>query len=82
MNENVDYAFLGAWNFKKEIFKKKKTLLAEEVIHYSCAKSFNLKKMTNLLVKNWLNRQHKKQKLNIKKIKLSFVKGWIINKNI
>lgn len=36
--------------------------------------------MTNLLVKNWLNRQHKIQKLNIKKIKLSFVKGWIINK--
>ena len=36
--------------------------------------------MTNLLVKNWLNRQHKKQKLNIKKIKISFVKGWIINK--
>ena len=36
--------------------------------------------MTNLLVKDWLNRQHKKQKLNIKKIKLSFVKGWIISK--
>lgn len=36
--------------------------------------------MTNLLVKNWLNRQHKKQKLNIKKIKLSFIKGWIISK--
>jgi len=24
INENVDYVFLGAWNFKKEIFKKEK----------------------------------------------------------
>ena len=24
MNSSVDYAFLGAWNFKKEIFKKEK----------------------------------------------------------
>ena len=24
MNDSVDYAFLGAWNFKKEIFKKEK----------------------------------------------------------
>ena len=24
---NVDYAFLGAWNFKKEIFKKEKKFL-------------------------------------------------------
>ena len=24
MNDTVDYAFLGAWNFKKEIFKKEK----------------------------------------------------------
>ena len=23
-NETVDYAYLGAWNFKKEILKKKK----------------------------------------------------------
>ena len=27
MNDNVDYAFLGAWNFKKEIFKKEKNFL-------------------------------------------------------
>ena len=27
MNETVDYAFLGAWNFKKEIFKKEKNFL-------------------------------------------------------
>ena len=27
MNGTVDYAFLGAWNFKKEIFKKEKTFL-------------------------------------------------------
>ena len=24
MNESVNYAFLGAWNFKKEIFRKEK----------------------------------------------------------
>ena len=28
MNENVDYAFLGAWNFKKEIFKKEKNFIS------------------------------------------------------
>ncbi len=27
MNGTVDYAFLGAWNFKKEIFRKEKTFL-------------------------------------------------------
>jgi len=27
MNNTVDYAFLGAWNFKKEIFKKEKNFL-------------------------------------------------------
>ena len=27
MNNSVDYAFLGAWNFKKEIFKKEKKFL-------------------------------------------------------
>ncbi len=27
MNESVNYAFLGAWNFKKEIFRKEKILL-------------------------------------------------------
>ena len=27
MNKSVDYAFLGAWNFKKEIFKKEKNFL-------------------------------------------------------
>ena len=27
INDNVDYAFLGAWNFKKEIFKKEKNFL-------------------------------------------------------
>ena len=27
MNETVDYAFLGAWNFKKEIFRKEKKLI-------------------------------------------------------
>ncbi len=27
MNNTVDYAFLGAWNFKKEIFKKEKSFL-------------------------------------------------------
>ena len=27
MNESVDYAFLGAWNFKKEIFNKEKKLI-------------------------------------------------------
>jgi len=27
MNNNVDYAFLGAWNFKKEIFKKENNFL-------------------------------------------------------
>ena len=26
-NNNVDYAFLGAWNFKKEIFKKEKKFI-------------------------------------------------------
>ena len=25
--KNIDYAFLGAWNFKKEIFKKEKKFL-------------------------------------------------------
>ena len=29
MNNTVDYAFLGAWNFKKEIFKKEKNFLKE-----------------------------------------------------
>ena len=24
VNDTVDYAFLGAWNFKKEIFKKER----------------------------------------------------------
>ncbi len=27
MIHDVDYAFLGAWNFKKEIFKKEKNFL-------------------------------------------------------
>ncbi len=27
MNETVDYAFLGAWNFKQEIFKKERSFL-------------------------------------------------------
>ena len=27
MNNTVDYAFLGAWNFKKEIFNKEKKFL-------------------------------------------------------
>ena len=27
MNDSVDFAFLGAWNFKKEIFKKEKKFL-------------------------------------------------------
>ena len=27
MNNTVDYAFLGAWNFKKEIFKKEENFL-------------------------------------------------------
>ena len=27
INDNIDYAFLGAWNFKKEIFKKEKNFL-------------------------------------------------------
>ena len=27
MNDTVDYAYLGAWNFKKEIFKKEKNFL-------------------------------------------------------
>ncbi len=27
INENVDYAFLGAWNFKKEIIKKEKKFI-------------------------------------------------------
>ncbi len=27
MNNTIDYAFLGAWNFKKEIFKKEKNFL-------------------------------------------------------
>ena len=27
MDDTVDYAFLGAWNFKKEIFKKEKNFL-------------------------------------------------------
>ena len=27
MNDNVDYAFLGAWNFKKEILKKEKKFI-------------------------------------------------------
>ena len=26
-NKSVDYAFLGAWNFKKEILKKEKNFL-------------------------------------------------------
>ena len=26
-NKTVDYAYLGAWNFKKEIFKKEKTYI-------------------------------------------------------
>ena len=29
MNNTVDYAFLGAWNFKKEIFKKEKNFLTK-----------------------------------------------------
>ena len=27
MNDKVDYAFLGAWNFKKEILKKEKEFI-------------------------------------------------------
>ena len=27
MNDKVDYAFLGAWNFKKEIFAKENKFL-------------------------------------------------------
>ena len=27
MKDKIDYAFLGAWNFKKEIFKKEKNFL-------------------------------------------------------
>ena len=27
INETVDYAFLGAWNFKKEIFNKEKKFI-------------------------------------------------------
>ena len=27
IDDTVDYAFLGAWNFKKEIFKKEKNFL-------------------------------------------------------
>ena len=27
MNDSVDFAFLGAWNFKKEIFNKEKKFL-------------------------------------------------------
>ena len=26
-NDSVDYAFLGAWNFKKEIMKKRKKFI-------------------------------------------------------
>ena len=26
--DNIDYAFLGAWNFKKEIFEKEKKFLS------------------------------------------------------
>ena len=29
--KNVDYIFLGAWNFKKEIFKKEKNFLKRVV---------------------------------------------------
>ena len=28
IDKNVDYIFLGAWNFKKEIFKKEKKFLS------------------------------------------------------
>jgi len=31
MNETVDYAFLGAWNFKKEIFRKEKKLIKKGI---------------------------------------------------
>ena len=31
INEKVDYAFLGAWNFKKEIFKKEKKLIKKKL---------------------------------------------------
>ena len=27
IDQNVDYAFLGAWNFKEEIFKKEKNFI-------------------------------------------------------
>ena len=27
MNDGVDYAFLGAWNFKKEILEKEKKFI-------------------------------------------------------
>ena len=31
INDKVDYAFLGAWNFKKEIFKKEKKLIKKKL---------------------------------------------------
>ena len=38
MNSSVDYAFLGAWNFKKEIMSKEKLFLRKEgkfILHLS-----------------------------------------------
>ena len=39
MNKSVDYAFLGAWNFKKEIFKKEKNFKKRWSIYHTCSKS-------------------------------------------
>ena len=41
INNDVDYVFLGAWNFKKEIFKKEKKFIksgGKFIIHTPCPK--------------------------------------------
>ena len=40
--DNIDYAFLGAWNFKKEITNKEKKIFKEGwKVYYSCSISKN-----------------------------------------
>ena len=37
----VEYAFLGAWNFKKEIFKKEKIYKKKRQVYNTCSFSKN-----------------------------------------
>ena len=39
MNDSVDYAFLGAWNFKKKFLEKRKIFLKRRKIYHTCSKS-------------------------------------------